>query len=206
MRKIVPVTTQNRYPQYLRVLRAFESKGIKKIMSHSIATEMRVESSTVRKDFSFLGNLGRQGYGYRVDELIEVFSKELGEGKDENIVLIGVGNMGKALLKYNFFENKIGKIICAFDIDPLKIGTIGDVPVYHINDLKNRFPIGVKIAILANSSENLQMVVDDLSYLGVRAFINFTDGTIKQKRKMMIHNIDLIAMIQDVVYQFKLGN
>jgi redox-sensing transcriptional repressor len=203
MAKKIPAATMDRYPHYLRVLRIMRSKGVRRSMSADIAEAMEIEPTTVRRDFSYLGHLGRQGYGYNLDELIEGFDKELGDGAGEKVVLIGMGNMGKALIKYNTFEYRVGKIVCAFEADESKVDVNAPVPVYHINDIKTYFPQGVKIAILAMPGEFAQQVADTLVNLGVNALINFSDGDIVTKRGVIVQQIDLISMIQDVIYKFK---
>lgn len=195
----IPVTTLNRYPLYLRILKNFKSKGIKKVLSQTIAKEMEVKDTTVRRDFTYLGRKGRQGYGYDVDDLISAFTCIIGNVENEDIVLVGVGNMGKALLKYNYFEDKVGKIVCGFD---LYEENIEGCEVYHINDLETKFPKGVKIAIITVPKEHLQPIVDRLVALGIKAFINFSDGEIKTKRKVIVHKIDLAAMVQEVLFKF----
>lgn len=201
--KSIPVTTMRRYPQYLRVLRGMHHRGVKRVMSRDIAREMDIEPTTVRRDFSYLGKLGRQGYGYDVESLIPLFYNELSNGQNENCVLFGVGNMGKALLKYNSFEDKVGKIVCAFDMDVRKVGIEEGVPVYHISELNTKFPRDVKIVILAVPGEFVQEIADKLFYLGVKAFINFSDGDIKHRRRIIVQKIDLVSMIQEVIYRFK---
>mgnify|MGYP000040239147 FL=1 len=79
-------------------------------MSRQLADYVSIESTTIRRDFSFLGSLGKQGYGYNVDDLIKIFSDELGVNFDEKIVLIGAGNLGKALLNYNKWNHVVGEI------------------------------------------------------------------------------------------------
>ena len=195
----IPVTTLNRYPIYLRLLKNLKSKGVKKVLSSTIGKEMNVKDTTVRRDFTYLGKKGRQGYGYDVDELINAFTCIIGNVESEDIVLIGVGNMGKALLKYNTFEDKVGKIVCGFDLHE---DVVEGVKVYPISQLDTFFPRGVKIAILTLPKENLQETVDKLVALGVKAFINFSDGDIKTKRKVIVHKIDLAQMVQEVLFKF----
>jgi len=201
--KQIPITTMNRYPQYLRVLRSMRNKGLKKIMSRDIAREMDVEATTVRRDFSYLGHLGRQGYGYDVDDIIKSFTTEIGTGQNENVVLIGVGHMGRALLKYNGFVDRTGKITCAFDSSPEHCGEVEGVPVYNIKNLRSKLPGDIKIAIMALPGEYVQSVADDLIALGIKAFINFSDGEIRHRKKIIVQKIDLISMIQEVIYRFK---
>ena len=206
MDKKIPFATRERYPEYLRALRYYQNKGHDKIMSNELARELGINSTSVRRDISYLGHMGRQGYGYDIKKLIDELKKELGDGKDEGIVLMGVGNMGKALLKYNTFSFQVGTIVCVFDVDPNNIGIIEDVPVYHYKDLRTKFPKGVKMAILALPGNVAQNVADELIALGVTAFINFSDGVLKTRRRVIVESVDLATIVQEVIYKFKQVN
>lgn len=206
MDKKIPFATRERYPEYLRALRYYQNKGHDKIMSNELARELGINSTSVRRDISYLGHMGRQGYGYDIKKLIDELKKELGDGKDEGIVLMGVGNMGKALLKYNTFSFQVGTIVCGFDVDPNNIGIIEDVPVYHYKDLHAKFPKGVKMAILALPGNVAQTVADELIALGVTAFINFSDGVLKTRRRVIVESVDLATIVQEVIYKFKQVN
>ena len=113
--KNVPKATLQRYPVYLKALRKLKSSGVERIMSKELASVVNIEPTTIRRDFSFLGNLGKQGYGYDVNRLIEIFNQQLGMDFDEKIILVGAGNMGRALMKYNKWDYVVGEIACAFD-------------------------------------------------------------------------------------------
>lgn len=206
MEKKIPFATRDRYPDYLRVLRYFQAKGLERIMSNDLARELGINSTSVRRDISYLGHMGRQGYGYNITTLIDELKKELGDGKDEGIVLMGVGNMGKALLKYNTFSFQVGRIVCAFDVDPNNIGIIENVPIYHYSELHTKFPKGVKIAILALPGNVAQKVADELMFLGVTAFINFSDGSLKTRKRVIVEPVDLASLIQEIIYKFKQTN
>ena len=116
--RIVPKATLQRYPVYLKALRKLKDQGVERIMSRELAEFVTIKSTTIRRDFSFLGNLGKQGFGYNVDDLIRIFSEQLGMNFDEKIILVGCGNLGKALLNYNHWDHIVGEIVCAFDIHP----------------------------------------------------------------------------------------
>ena len=120
--KNVPKATLQRYPVYLKALRKLKSSGVERIMSKELASVVNIEPTTIRRDFSFLGNLGKQGYGYDVNRLIEIFNQQLGMDFDEKIILVGAGNMGRALMKYNKWDYVVGEIACAFDVNPDRQG------------------------------------------------------------------------------------
>ena len=112
----VPKATLQRYPVYLKALRKLQKNGVERIMSKELSSFVDIEPTTIRRDFSFLGNLGKQGYGYDVDKLIEIFNSQLGVDFDEKIILVGAGNLGRALMNYNKWNYVVGEIACAFAI------------------------------------------------------------------------------------------
>ena len=203
MSKQIPKTTKNRYPHYLRALRVLKERGYERVVSSEIAREMGILATTVRKDFSYLDKPGQPGQGYLIDYLIEIIRLEIGNGEiGSNSILIGVGNMGKALLKYNHLPYHDGKIIAAYESDITKLGFFEDVPVYHISQMRETFPSGVKIAIVAIPKEDIQEICDELYFLGVRIIINFSNGNVKPKKNLVIQKIDLIELIQDALYKY----
>ena len=117
-------------------------------------------------------NFGRRGRGYDVKHLIDGLSEVLGLGLDEPIILIGVGNLGSAILKYNRWQYTVGKIVCGYDMDKNKEGERFGVKICHIDKLEETFPSDCKIAILA-ISENVQETVDRLMKLGIKGIVDF---------------------------------
>lgn len=196
--KKVPQATLQRYPLYLKALRKLKSNGVDHIMSEDLGTYVSIKSTTIRRDFSFLGNLGKQGYGYDVDFLIEKFSNELGVGFDEKIILVGIGNLGRALLNYNNWNHVVGEIVCGFDIKPENIDV--DIPVYNINELKDHIPQGCRIAILTIST-NVQETVDKLVACGVNGIVNFTSEHFYVPKTVYVKSIDVVSSIQELVFE-----
>lgn len=118
----VPKATMQRYPIYLKALRKLYNMGVERILSRELSLFVDIESTTIRRDFSFIGSLGKQGYGYDVKTLIETFDNLLGVSFEEELILVGAGNLGRAILNYNRWNHVVGEIACAFDIDPNKLG------------------------------------------------------------------------------------
>ncbi|MBP3892355.1 MAG: redox-sensing transcriptional repressor Rex [Solobacterium sp.] len=198
-RKVVPKATLQRYPVYLKALRKLKAEGTQRIMSKQLADYVSIESTTIRRDFSFLGNLGKQGYGYDVDRLIQIFSEELGMNFDEKIILVGCGNLGRALLNYNLWNHVVGEIVCAFDIDPSKVSE-GPVPIYHIKDLKQHMPEGCRIAILC-ISEKEQETVDLLVENGIRGIVSFSSEHFSVPENVYVKSVDIVSSIQELVFE-----
>ncbi len=199
MTRSVPKVTLQRYPIYLKALRKLKQLGVKKIMSSELAKYVDILPTTIRRDFSLIGRLGKQGYGYDVDELIEIFSNQLNIDFDERIVLIGVGNLGKALLKYNNWDHVLGEVTCAFDKDPDNIGDI-NVPLYNINDFAKYKPQGCRIAILC-VSENVQETVNMLVENGIKGIVDLTHEHFVVPEDVHVRYVDIVSSIIEVVFE-----
>lgn len=199
----IPFTTKERYPQYIRVLRSFKNRGKLKVTSHDIAKEMNIGDTSVRRDLSFLGKLGRQGLGYDVDFLLGRFINEVVPNEREDIVLCGLGNMGKALVKYNGFVDKTGEIVAIFEANEDLVGEYDGIPVYHVNDIAKKLPLEAKIAIMAIPKAVVNDVASVLIQKGIKTFINFSDGDIRTRAKVVVKKFDLISMIQEAIYTSK---
>ena len=195
----VPKATLHRYPVYLKALRKLKAEGVDKIMSRELADYVSIEATTIRRDFSFLGSLGKQGYGYNVDDLIAIFSDELGVSFDEKIILIGAGNLGRALLNYNNWHHIVGEIVCAFDIHPENVRE-SPVPVYSLEELDRRIPEGCRIAILC-ISRDVQQTVDLLIGYGIRGFVNFTTEHFQVPQGINVRHVDVVSSIQELVFE-----
>ena len=197
--KKVPKATLQRYPVYLKALRRLKAEGVTRVMSKTLADYVSIESTTIRRDFSFLGNLGKQGYGYDVNDLIQIFSDQLGVNFDEKIILIGAGNLGKALLNYNNWNHVVGEIVCAFDLEPERI-TGASVPVYGLNELSQRIPSGFRIAILCISKET-QETVDLLVKNGIRGIVSFAVDHFSVPPGVYVKQVDVVSSIQELVFE-----
>ena len=196
-KKKVPKATLQRYPVYLKALRNIRKKGIDRIMSKELGEYVSIPPTTIRRDFSFLGNLGKQGYGYDVDHLIDVFSEELGVNFDEKIILVGAGNLGRALLNYNNWHHVVGEIVCAFDLKPY---ADAPVPVYPIGEVANRVPEGCRIAILC-ITENVQETVDLLVAAGIRGIVSFSMEHFSVPEGIHVRQIDVVSSIQELLFE-----
>lgn len=195
----VPKATLQRYPVYLKALRRLEKNGVHRIMSKELSTFVDIEPTTIRRDFSFLGNLGKQGYGYDVKKLIEIFNRQLGVDFDEKIILVGAGNLGRALMNYNKWDYVVGEIVCAFDIDPAKCKDQFGLHVYPMDELETRIPDGCHIAILT-ISHNVQETVDRLVKAGITGIVDFTHQHFLAPKGVVIKVVDVVSSIQELVF------
>lgn len=205
VKKKIPPSSQRRYPLYLRALQQLKQRGVVRVMSYQIGNMCNVAADTVRRDLMYVKHKGRTAAGYEVDSLLDAFNEEIGTtSTDAKLILIGAGNIGQGLLKYNYIPAHVGHIVAAYDIDPKKIGTsINGVPVYDIAMLRKTFPSGCQIAILAIPKDKIDEVVSRLVSLRVKAIINFSDGVPRKRSSVVVHQIDLAKIVSEIIYDFK---
>lgn len=202
--KKIPKATVQRYPLYLKALRKLKADGQTKVMSNELASLVSIEPTTIRRDFSFLGTLGKQGFGYDIEKLIQTFSDEVGMNIHEKIIIVGMGNLGKALLNYNQWEHTVGEIVCAFDLEPNNVSSVS-IPVYNLKDLKEKLPKECRIAILC-ITENVQNTVDLLIDCGIKGFVNFATDHFTVPQGIYVKNVDIISSIQELVLSTTKGS
>jgi AT-rich DNA-binding protein len=200
IKRKVPKATLHRYPIYLKALRRLKKYGHERVMSKELSELVNIESTTIRRDFSLLGNLGKQGYGYDIDTLIEIFNQQLGVDFDEKIILVGAGNLGRALMKYNKWDHVVGEIACAFDINPDRQGIRFNIPVYSMEELEEKIPDGCRIAILT-ISDNVQETVNHLIACGIRGIVDFTHKHVQVPNNVSLKVVDVVSSIQELVFE-----
>lgn len=197
---IVPKATLKRYPIYLKALRMLSNNGVARVLSSQLADMTDIQATTIRRDFSFIGSLGKQGYGYDVESVINIFNTLLGVSYREDIIIVGVGNLGKALLNYNRWTQVVGEIVCGFDLDPEKCGIVNGVPVYPLSELEEKIPPNCRVAIVTVSND-AQSVIDQLTACGVTGIIDFSNEHIKVEKNVILRQIDVVGAIQEIIFQ-----
>ncbi|MBU8920126.1 redox-sensing transcriptional repressor Rex [Neobacillus sp. 114] len=201
----IPQATAKRLPLYYRFLQNLHSSGKQRVSSAELSEAVKVDSATIRRDFSYFGALGKKGYGYNVNYLLSFFRKTLDQDELTKVALIGVGNLGTAFLHYNFLKNNNTKIACAFDVDPGKIGdSIGDVPVYSMDDIEQYLiEENISVAILTVPAPVAQQITDKLVKTNVKGILNFTPARLNVPSSIRVHHIDLAVELQSLVYFLK---
>ncbi|RHW31515.1 redox-sensing transcriptional repressor Rex [Neobacillus notoginsengisoli] len=201
----IPQATAKRLPLYYRFLKNLHSSGKQRVSSAELSEAVKVDSATIRRDFSYFGALGKKGYGYNVNYLLGFFRKTLDQDELTKVALIGVGNLGTAFLNYNFLKNNNTKIALAFDVDSDKVGTkIGDVPVYHLDDLeKHLLEEQISVSILTVPSSVAQPITDRLVKSNVKGILNFTPARLNVPGSIRVHHIDLAVELQSLIYFLK---
>ncbi|RWZ50115.1 redox-sensing transcriptional repressor Rex [Halobacillus fulvus] len=199
----IPQATAKRLPLYYRFLNNLHSQGKLRVSSKELSEAVKVDSATIRRDFSYFGALGKKGYGYNVEYLLSFFRKTLDQDETTKVALVGVGNLGTAFLNYNFTKNNNTRIEIAFDADQKRVGTeVGGVQVEHVDDLEEKIN-DTAVAILTVPSSEAQPMTDRLVKAGVSAILNFTPARITVPPHVRVHHIDLSIELQALVYFLK---
>lgn len=200
--------TMARFPMYLKVLRNMQHEGKSNFLSSELSEQTGILDTTIRRDFSFLthkDSLGKRGIGYDTEEMINNLNNLLGLNLDEQIVLIGIGNLGSAILKYNRWQYTVGKIVCGYDQDYNKVGEQFGVKLNHIDTLEETFPEGCKIAILA-ISDHVQETVDRLMDLGIKGIVDFTHSHFIVREDVVVQTVDVVMAIQELVLKMHVND
>jgi len=198
----IPEVVVERLPIYIQKLNQFVREGRESVSSQEMAEALGVSSAQIRKDLSLFGGFGKQGTGYIVINLLESLRSILNLNQIWEVVLVGVGNLGQALLSYQGFSRKGFEIVLAFDNNPKIIGqTYAGIVVQDVMEMQNNIcPRGVPIAILTVPAANAQEMADQLIRCGVKAILNYTPVTLKVPEDVRLANIDPVLSLQTFAY------
>ncbi|MGN1132864.1 MAG: redox-sensing transcriptional repressor Rex [Oscillospiraceae bacterium] len=165
-----------RLPRYYRFLGELTKNGIERISSRELSELMKLTASQIRQDLNCFGGFGQQGYGYHVKELHEEIGKILGVDRNFGTILIGAGNLGKAIAMHINFETRGCHLMGIFDINPKIIGEqVAGISIMHTDEIENFCKEhSPTIAVLCTPKENTQEIANKLISLGIKAFWNFS--------------------------------
>lgn len=204
----IPRATAKRLSLYYRIFKRFYAGSIEKASSKEIAEAIGIDSATVRRDFSYFGELGRRGFGYNVKELMDFFAEILNDNSITNVMLVGVGNMGRALLHYRFHERNKMKIVMAFEADDNPaVGTVDEnIPIHAISEIKERIlEANAQTAILTVPSIKAQEVTDILVEAGVKGILSFSPVNLSVPKDVVVQYVDLTSELQTLLYFMRKG-
>ena len=198
----IPDKTVTRLSIYLRCLEELEVGGVTSVSSRQLAERFGLNSAQVRKDLAYFGQFGVRGLGYYIAELKHNLERILGLKQDWEVALVGVGNLGSALIAYKGFQARGFKIGMAFDADPAKMGqVVGDVPIVEIAKLVQTVRRKkVKIAVVAVPATAAQSVADLLVEGGVTAILNFAPAQLTVPDGIKVQNVDLSVLLKTLSY------
>lgn len=187
---------------YYRELHRLLESHSAKVNSQELGKMVDVSPAVVRRDLSALGTIGRRGVGYDVGTLIESIGQVLGSGKEWKVVLVGVGSLGDALLRYRGFERLGFQLVAAYDSDPKKIGSsIASVPIYSADSmeqsLRSERP---ELAILAVPADQAVEIASTLVRCKIHGILNFAPTTLKLPGSVAVVNVDLASELQRLAF------
>ncbi len=205
MDKSIPKATAKRLSLYYRIFKRFNTDGIEKASSKQIADALvGIDSATVRRDFSYFGELGRRGFGYDVKKLMNFFAEILNDHSTTNVMLVGCGNIGRALLHYRFHDRNKMQISMAFDLDSNDLvgkTTEDGIPVYGISTINDHLiDSDIETAILTVPSTEAQEVADILVKAGIKGILSFSPVHLTLPKDIIVQYVDLTSELQTLLY------
>ena len=187
--------------QYRSCLEQFREIGFERVYSHNLGLEAGVSAEQVRKDFSRFRIKGNKKGGYLIEDLMVALDRTFGKIRTQEVVLVGLGNIGMALSNYRGFSGKKIDIVAAFDMDPAKRKKSMKIPVYPIEKLGNYLrERGIHIAIIAVPESQAQGVCDLLVGAGVRGIMNFAPVILKTPAGVKVNSINLSNELESLIY------
>jgi redox-sensing transcriptional repressor len=190
-----------RLSRYKNALNRLKSLNFVRVFSDNLADAAGVTAAQVRKDFSLFGITGNRRGGYKVDELADQLNRILGKDQLHDLVVIGVGNLGRALLHYPGFERSGINIVAGFDIDPAKYNRDGKPPLLPLEQLgeviKKR---DIKLAIIAVPDYAAQQVLELALSAGIKGVLNFAPICLKAPSGCVVNNINLETELENLIY------
>lgn len=203
----IPTPAVLRLSFYLRQLEAFQRAEKHTISSKQLGDALKYTDAQVRKDLAYFGQFGHPGIGYRVEELITQLRKILGTDKVWNVLLIGAGNLGRALIAYRGFLRKGFKLSAIFDADERKVGqAFGDLTVLSMDTLPEVVTQqNIKLAIMSVPGEAAQGVADKLVAAGIRGILNFAPVSISVPADVSVQGVDLAVQLEQLSFNMSLA-
>jgi redox-sensing transcriptional repressor len=201
--EFIPNPAVRRLSFYLRQLEIYQKKGRRTISSKQLGVVLGYTDAQVRKDLAHFGQFGHPGVGYRVEELITRLRRILGTDKTWDVILIGAGNLGRALLAYQGFDSKGFRMVGVFDSDPRKVGTqLGDFVVRGSSTMVQFVrENSIRLAVMAVPADVAQDVADDLVTAGVQGILNFAPVALIVPPHMALNSVDMAVQLEQLSFQ-----
>ena len=199
----IPNPAVRRLSLYLRQLESLQRGGRTTVSSKQLGESLGLTDAQVRKDLAYFGQFGHPGIGYRVDDLIGQVRRILGTDKTWNVILVGAGNLGRALSAYRGFEAKGFRLVAVFDKDPGKVGKrLGPFTIQALSDAPDTIAKqNIRLAMLAVPAEEAQTVADQLIDAGVRGLLNFAPVSITVPPQIALNAVDLAVQLEQLSFQ-----
>jgi redox-sensing transcriptional repressor len=193
---------------YLRRLEELLRDGSARVSSGALGHSLGLTDTQVRKDLASLGRLGQPGIGYDVADLVGAIRATLGIDRTWSAALVGVGNLARALLRYNGFVERGFRIVALFDTDTGKVGQALDGLVIHAPGRMGEViaATGAELGILTVPAHTVQNVADELIAAGVRGLLNFAPGVVRVPARVSVVNVDLTVQLEQLAFLVHLAS
>ena len=203
----IPARTIERMVLYKRLLTDLKSKGTHTLFSHQLAALAHNTSTQVRRDLMEIGHSGSPRKGYDVAELISNISEILDGSKERIIALVGVGNLGRAILSYFTYSHPGLTIAAAFDTDESKVDrVIAGCRCYHMSQFDEKVrEMGINLGIITVPAGNAQYVADRMTEANIRGILNFAPVPLKVPDGVFVDRIDIASALEKLAYFAGLG-
>lgn len=200
--KVIPDIVVGRLPIYLRALQRMLAENRHVTSSQELGERLGISAAQIRKDLSQFGEFGKQGTGYSIDYLAEQIRQILHIDRVWDIAVVGAGDIGSAVARYQGFANRGMQVAMIFDNDPAKIGTqVGSFTVQDTAALESTIKrAGIKVAMIATPSEKAQEVSDQLIAAGVKAILNYAPINLNVTEDVRVQYIDPVIHLQRMTY------
>jgi redox-sensing transcriptional repressor len=200
----IPDATIGRISLYSRPLERLLEKGTQLISSEKLAELCKVNPAQVRKDLSYFGEFGVRGVGYDVQDLLKEIKKILVSDREWKLCIVGLGNMGTALIESENFLKRGYRFVAAFDSDPNKIGKTlpCGLIIQSVEEVKPLTrELGIELGVIATPSSQAQNVADMLVDAGIKAVLNFSPIQVRKSEICLVENVDLTVNLDNLAYQ-----
>jgi len=198
----VPDIIVSRLPVYLRALQRMSDHGITTTSSQELGDDVGISAAQIRKDLSQFGEFGKQGTGYHIPFLIDRLRQILKVDRSWDVAVVGMGELGRAIVRYPGFANRGFRVQMCFDSEPSKIGQkVGDATIHDVKDIvKNVREAGIKVAMLCVPASAAQEVTNKLVEAGVQGILNYAPVSLSVPANVKVQYIDPAIGLQRMTY------
>lgn len=206
----IPVPAVRRLSLYLRQLEIFRDADRPTVSSRELGEVLGVSDAQVRKDLAYFGQFGHPGVGYRIPELITRVRRILGTDKKANVLLVGAGNLGRALVAFRGFLQRGFEVVAVFDKDPTLLTTVlpgpGNLRIRPLSEMSAAIrEHGIRMGILAVPAPAAQAVAEEMVAAGVRGILNFAPVTLQVGPDIGVASVDLAVHLEQLSFQLTIS-
>ena len=201
--ELIPNPAVKRLSLYLRQLESFKRKDRRTISSKQLGESLNLTDAQVRKDLAYFGQFGHPGIGYRVDDLIGQVKRILGTDRVWNVLLVGAGNLGRALMAYKGFNAKGFRLTHVFDANPQLAGKrVAQFTIQPMSELESTIEKNqIRLGMIAIPADHAQDVVNQLVAAGIRGILNFAPTSVSVPPDIALNAVDLSVQLEQLSFQ-----